>query len=221
MLKMWRYPVGLFEDVKESKSLSSKIFDILREDILSGKYRDGEKIIESKVAQELGISRTPVREAIKKLELEGLVENHLNRGNIVTTIKERDIEDIFTLRIAIERITTRWSVERISDEQLQKMAEIVDLMEFYMSKKDKEKFFELNTAFHEIIYKAACAGYLEHVLKDFQQMIKNRRKQSLQTEGRIEKAYKEHREILDAFLARDVDRACEVLVNHITTAGNF
>jgi DNA-binding GntR family transcriptional regulator len=210
--------VDLFDNIKEAKSLSNHIFEKLREDILSGVYGDGQKLIESKIAQDLGISRTPVREAIKKLELEGLVENRLNRGNIVTTIKDRDIEDIYTLRIAIEEITTRWTVERISDQQVILLEEIVDLMEFYTIKKDITKIFELNTQFHELIFKSACSGYLEHVLKDLLQIIKNQRKKSLYSDGRMDSALEEHKEILNAIKLRDSKKAVDVVIKHINSS---
>ncbi|MCK5782801.1 MAG: GntR family transcriptional regulator [Flavobacteriales bacterium] len=207
--------MDLFDQKKENKSLTTLIFEKIREDIINDVYKNDEKIIEAKVAEEMGVSRTPVREAIKQLELDGLVENIPNRGVIVKGVTPQDIEDIYTMRLAIEGIAAKWSVERMSEDSLKDLKDIYELMEFYTVKKDIEKIFELNTRFHEVIYKASSSHYLEHVLTDFQQFIKSTRKISLATEGRVEEALKEHKKILDAFLAKDIKAATDALVYHI------
>lgn len=206
---------NIFSKEKNKSSLSSKIFNILRDNILEGKYVHDEKLIEVKLAQELGVSRTPVREALKQLELEGLVENIPNKGVVVKGISKQDISDIYTIRLAIEGIAVEWAMERMSEEDVEKLKEIYELMEFYTLKKDYLKISELNTQFHEVIYKATKSRYLEQVLKDFQYYIKTTRNKSLRTPGRLESALEEHREILDAFITRDPKKAREVLENHI------
>ncbi|QEK10907.1 GntR family transcriptional regulator [Crassaminicella thermophila] len=196
-------------------SLTAKIFNILREDILNGKYAEGEKLGEAKLAEELGVSRTPVREALKQLELDGIVENKPNRGVIVLGISKQDIEDIYTIRAAIEGIAARWAVERITEEELNELKETYELMEFYTFKNDVEKFAELNTKFHETIYKATKSRYLEQVLKDFQYYMKKTRRKSLQVEGRIKESLEEHKVILDAFFKKDAEAAQNALTIHV------
>ncbi len=115
--------MDLFDQKKENKSLTSIIFEKIREDILNGMYNPGEKIVEAKLADELGVSRTPVREALKQLELDGLVENIPNRGVIVKGVTAQDIKDIYTIREAIEGIAAKWSVERMSQEELDSLKE--------------------------------------------------------------------------------------------------
>lgn len=203
---------------KDKSSLSSKIFNILRDNILDGKYSYNEKLIETKLADELGVSRTPVREALKQLELEGLVENIPNRGVIVKGISKQDIGDIYTIRMAIEGIAAEWAILRMSDDDFSKLKEVYELMEFYTFKKDVAKISELNTKFHEIIYKATQSRYLEQVLKDFQYYIKSTRNKSLKTPGRLESALKEHKLILEAFLEKDTTRAKQFLIDHIETS---
>ena len=210
--------LDLFDQKKESKSLTSLIFDKVRDDVLNGVYKSDEKIIEAKVAEEMGVSRTPVREALKQLELEGLVENIPNRGVVVKGVTPQDIEDIYTMRLSIEGIAARWSIERMSSELLDDMREIYELMEFYTSKGDIDKIFELNTKFHEVIYKSACSRYLEHILSDFQQFIKTTRRKSLAADGRMKEALIEHKKILDAFELGDIDGAIEALVSHINNS---
>lgn len=210
--------MDLFDQKKENKSLTSIIFEKIREDILNDQYKHGEKIVEAKLAEELGVSRTPVREALKQLELDGLVENIPNRGVIVKGISDQDIYDIFTIRMAIEGIAAQWAVERMSEEELAQLKEVCELMEFYTLKSDVSKIFELNTKFHEIIYMATKSRYLEHVLRDFQLFIKSTRNKSLRTEGRMDTALIEHKKILDAFLDRDAETAVAMLTEHITNS---
>jgi len=210
--------MDLFDQKKENKSLTSLIFDKIREDILNDKYTPGEKIVEAKLAEEIGVSRTPVREALKQLELDGLVENIPNRGVIVKGVSKQDIYDIYTIRIAIEGIAAQWSVERMTEEELRNLEEVYELMEFYTDRNDLDKIFELNTKFHEIIYTSTNSRYLEHVLRDFQLFIKSTRNKSLRSEGRKEKALDEHRKILDAFKSRDEAAAVEMLIAHISNS---
>lgn len=210
--------MDLLDQKKENKSLTTIIFEKVREDILNDVYIDGEKIVEAKLAEELGVSRTPVREALKQLELDGLVESIPNRGVIVKGITEQDIADIYTIRIAIEGIAANWSVRRISDEEIAMLKEVYELMEFYTARGDTDKTFELNTKFHEIIYRATRSRYMEHVLKDFQMFIKSTRSKSLKTEGRLEEALGEHKAVLDAFLAHDPDAAISAVLAHVNNS---
>lgn len=209
---------NLFHEKKVNKSLTSMIFEKIREDILIGKYTSGEKIVEAKLAEEFGVSRTPVREALKQLELDGLVDNIPNRGVIVKGISNQDVEDIYTIRIAIEGIAVKWAIERMDDNDLQKLKEIFELMEFYTFKKDIDKIAELNTKFHETIYNATKSRYMEHVLKDFQYFMKTTRYKSLRAPGRIESTLEEHREVLEAFTAKDKEKAAKAILKHVNNS---
>lgn len=210
--------MDLFDQKKENRSLTSIIFDRIREEILNNKYKVGEKIVEAKLAEELGVSRTPVREALKQLELDGLVENIPNRGVVVKGITTQDIADIYTIRMEIEGIAARWCVERMDETHIDTLKEIFELMEFYTFKKDVDKCFELNTKFHETIYMATKSRYLEHVLKDFQIFMKATRIKSLKTEGRMEDSLEEHKLILEALVNKDVPLAVERIKNHINNS---
>lgn len=210
--------MDLFDQKKENKSLTSLIFDKIREDILSDAYVAGDKIVEAKLADELGVSRTPVREALKQLELDGLVDNIPNRGVVVKGISNQDIQDIYTIRVAIEGIAARWAVERMDDSVVEDLKEIYDLMEFYTFKNDLDRIFELNTRFHETIYVATQSRYLEQVLRDFQLFIKSTRNRSLQTIGRSKDALEEHKAILEGFMERDAEKAYAATVKHIESS---
>jgi DNA-binding GntR family transcriptional regulator len=205
----------LFEDESDNKSLTTVIFERIRDDILYGKYEKGEKIVEAKLADEFNVSRTPVREALKQLELDDLVENIPNRGVVVKGISKQDIVDIFTIRLAIEGIAVEWAIERMDKEDMQKINEIYELMEFYTFKKDVEKFAELNTKFHEAIYRATKSRYLENVLKNYQVFMKVVRYKSLEKPGRLQGALNEHKLIVDALMQKDVEHAKVVVIDHV------
>lgn len=207
--------MDLFDQKKENKSLTSLIFDRIREDILNGRYITGDKLVEIKLADELGVSRTPVREALKQLELDGLVENIPNRGVVVKGISKDDIDDILTIRLCIEGLVGQWAAERVLEDEIKDLEEIYDLMEFYTSKNDVEKIFELNTKFHETLYVAIKSRYLEGMLKDFQLFIKSARNNSLKCDGRMIEALKEHREILEGLKSQDPNKTRIALTNHI------
>lgn len=212
--------MDLFDQKKENKSLTSLIFDKIREDILNGRYTSGDKLVEIKLADELGVSRTPVREALKQLELDGLVDNIPNRGVVVKGISREDIGDILTIRLCIEGLVGHWAALRITDEEIKELDEIYDLMEFYTIKEDVTKLFELNSKFHETLYQATKSRYLEGVLNDFQLFIKSARNSSLKSDGRIHEALAEHKAILEALRIRDDKAAREALVTHITRSNN-
>jgi DNA-binding GntR family transcriptional regulator len=203
---------------KNKKSLTNLIFEKVRDDILNDVYTLGDKLVESKLADELGVSRTPVREALKQLELDGLVESIPNRGVIVKGLSDQDIYDIYSVRISIESIAAELAIERMTPEDLKELTDIYDLMEFFTMKNDSAKIFELNTQFHEKIYACTKSRYLEHILKDFQIFIKSTRLESLKTKGRLEIALAEHRTILEAFKNHDKEAAKNAISKHIVSA---
>lgn len=196
-------------------SLREKIFRRLREDIINGKYKPGDSLVELKLAEEMGVSRTPIREAIRQLELEGLVSCIPNKGVIVEGISKQDIEDIYAIRESLEGLAARWAIQRIDREQLKELEDICELMEFYTEKGDLDHVGELNSRFHEIIFEATRSGPLKQVLSDFQYYIESTRLASLKTPGRAKRSLMEHKAIVDAFKRGDVEGGERALVEHI------
>ncbi|WP_296874995.1 GntR family transcriptional regulator [Thomasclavelia sp.] len=196
-------------------SLGNKIFTVLRDKILNEEYTKGQKLNEVALAKQLNISRTPVREALKQLELEGLVKSIPNKGVYVLGFSHRDIDDMLEIRYALEGLAIQLAIERINDEQLGKIKEVYDLMEFYASKNDQEKFNELNIAFHEAIYCATQSKYFEQLLSDINYYIHVTSRHSIKQPDRLVSAAKEHQEIYEAILARDKNLAKEKIQKHI------
>ena len=125
------------KNFSNSFSLTDEIADVVRERILKGEYEIGEKIKENQIASELKVSRTPIREAFKLLENEGLIDYIPNRGCFAKGFTKQDVDDIYAVREALEELAVRWAVERITPEEITALEEQVDLMEFYSRKKDR------------------------------------------------------------------------------------
>lgn len=204
----------------EINSLRAKVFNKLQNDILDGKYKPGDSLIETKLAKELGVSRTPIREAIKQLELEELVQTIPNKGAVVTGISHQDIEDIYTIRTMIEGLATRLAAEKMTPEELEQLKEVIELEEFYTNKCSTPHLLDLDSRFHEIIYKASKSRPLLWTLRSFHHFVQRARSTSLSTPGRARQSFTEHKAILQAILDKDPDKAEKLAIKHIKKASS-
>ena len=198
------------------KSLRGQVFDKIRSDILNGKYKRGEELVESSIGKELGISRTPVREAIRQLELEGLVQLVPNKGAFVTGISEKDVRDIYLIRARLEGLAARMAAKNITPELLDAMEETVVLSEYHAKKEHYEQVCEMDSKFHKLLYKAAGSRILEHTLTDFHQYVQRVRMASIMKKRRMEKSNDEHDAILTAIREHDEEKAELVATRHIS-----
>lgn len=200
------------QEVTDKYSLRGRVFHKLREDILSGKYEENEELKEVAIGEELGVSRTPVREAFRQLELEGLIQIIPNKGAYVTGITEKDVKDIYMIRSLLEGLCARWATEHITPEQMGEMEENIYLSRFHAQKGHLEQLAELDNRFHDILYEACNSKILEHQLKDFHQYVLRVRRKTLASKNRGPKSNEEHEQILLAIKAGDADKA-EMLAN--------
>ncbi len=196
-------------------SLTDEIVDIIRDRILKGEYRIGEKIKENQIATEFKVSRTPIREAFKQLENEGLIDYVPNRGCFAKGFTRQDIEDIYAVRKALELMAVEWAVSRISSEQIAALQEQSELMEFYTARKDSDKVLELNSAYHNIIYDAAGSRFMAQILRSYKEYIEQTRKVILYEQTYLEEILQEHKKVLDAIIARDVEGAKKAMGEHL------
>ena len=203
------------KEVTDKYTLRGRVFHRIREDILSGKYNENEELKEATIGAEFGVSRTPVREALRQLELEGLVKIIPNKGAYVTGISDKDTRDIYIIRSYLEGLAARWACERISEEEIESLEEIVYLSEFHAKKKHYDQLVELDTKFHESIYRACGSKILEHELTTFHHYLERIRKESLKREERALKSNEEHMAILEAIRKRDGDLAEKLAHEHI------
>lgn len=201
-----------------SFSLTDEIADVVRERILKGEYEIGEKIKENQIATELKVSRTPIREAFKLLENEGLIDYVPNRGCFAKGFTKQDVDDIYAVREALEELAVRWAVARITPEEMSALEEQVDLMEFYTKKKDKKKVLELNASFHDVIYAAARSRFLAQVLRSYKEYIEKTRKSIFYEQAYLEGILSEHRVILNAVRERDEQKAVDAIAAHLNAS---
>ena len=208
-------------EVTDKYSLRGRVFNKLREDILFGKYKNNEALKETNISSELGISRTPVREAMRQLELEGLVTIIPNKGAVVTGIDSKDIRDIYAIRSLIEGLCAKWTVENVEQSHIEQLEEIVFLSEFHASKGNYDQLFELDNRFHESLYEISNSRTLKHVLSDFHHYVQRVRKASLMTKERAYKSIEEHKAIVEAIKEKDGERAAKLTNEHVkNTAQN-
>lgn len=197
-------------------SLRGRVFNKLREDILAGKYSQNDELKETSIGLELGVSRTPVREALRQLELEGLVNIIPNKGAYVNGISEKDIHDIYIIRSYLEGLCAKWACEYITQEQIDALEEVVYLSEFHIKKEHHEQIVELDNKFHQLIYEASGSKILDHILSDFHHYVQRIRKITLSSDLRAANSNKEHAAILEAIRQRDGQKAEVLAHEHIT-----
>lgn len=206
---------NLQKEVTDKFSLRGRVFNKIREDILSGVYHENEELKENTIGLELGVSRTPVREALRQLELEGLVNIIPNKGAYVTGITAKDIHDIYVIRSYLEGLCAKWACEHINEHQLEALDEILYLSEFHARREHHEQLVELDSKFHELIYEASGSKILDHMLSDFHHYVERVRKITLAQTSRATKSNAEHTAILNAIKERDGDRAEELAHEHM------
>ena len=202
----------------QDHSLGGRVFQKIRSDILSGKYKENDELRENTIGKELGVSRTPVREALRQLELEGLVTIIPNRGAYVTGISHKDIWDIYVIRSMLEGLCARWAVDHIMEEQLDELDETILLSEFQMKKESgfsTDQVAALDGRFHAVLYEASGSRILSHVLTDFHNYVQTARKSSIVSEDRARKSIREHKQILRAIRERDPEMAEQLANEHI------
>lgn len=200
---------------EDNYSLSSRVFHTIRENILSGKYATDEELKEKSIGEELGVSRTPVREALRQLELEGLVTIIPNKGAYVVGISQKDIRDIYEIRSRLEGLCARWAAVNITKEQLDELEENIYLSDFHSSKGNSEQVVELDNKFHEILYNASGSKELKHVLLDFHHYVQRVRKITLAVQERAVRSNDEHRKIVEALKMHNADEAEQLANEHI------
>lgn len=205
-------------DASEKYSLRGKVFKKLREDILNGRYQENDELREAAIGEELGVSRTPVREAFRQLELEGLIRIVPNKGAYVTGISSSDVADIYEIRSLLEGLCARWATTRISKEKIDEMEEIILLSEFHLAKGHYEQITELDNRFHMLLYEACESKMLIHLLKDFHQYVQKERQKTLSDIERSRAAIAEHKSIMEAMREGNAKLAEELADKHICNA---
>ncbi len=198
-------------------SLAEAVFERLEEMILSGELEAGESLTELRLSKELNVSRTPIREAIRRLEQEDLVRES-GKGVKVVGISRRDIEDIYEIRSRIEGLAARRCAECATDEQIEKIKNIVELQEFYTEKGNTANINSTDTEFHNMLYELSGSDVYYSMLSNLHRKVQRFRKLSVENSERAHNAQKEHRLIYEAIKNHDGELADSLAVAHIKNA---
>lgn len=195
--------------------LRDVVFQTLRQAILKGELQPGERLMEIKLADTLGVSRTPIREAIRKLELEGLVVMIPRKGAAVANITEKDTKNVLEVRRTLEMFAVEVACDRITEEQMTQLKEAAKAFEASKGSMDLIRIAETDIHFHEIIYEATHNERLVQILSNLRENMYRYRIEYLKDPNYYDSLVGEHQEILDAIEAGDKEKARVCMKDHI------
>lgn len=193
------HPLSKFN---KNQTLRESIADALRASIMQGQLKPGTKISEPALALQYGISRTPVREALRQLDSEGFLQVTPRRGARVAPLTERDVREFYEIKAELEGYAARLACARITEKEIHKMDHLNQQMEECHAKGDYKKVFRLHNEFHEVFHRAAANEQLTLLIKMLVQKFQ-RFRILLTISGKSEGSFKQHREIIEAFRAKD------------------
>ena len=198
-------------------SLADQVFDRLENDIIMGTIPRGEVLTELKLVELLGVSRTPIREALRRLEQERLIQD-TGKGSLVLGITEDDLLDIMNIREQIEGLVSYYATLNMTEEGRQELTHIVDLQEFYYNKGDKERLRQVDDQFHDAICRLSRRSVIEDTLVPLLRKTRRFRRISMSDPDRIVNTQAEHRRIYDAMMDGNAELAKALTTEHITKA---
>ena len=201
----------------KTTSLADQVFERLENDIIQGVYQKGEILTELKLVELMGVSRTPIREALRRLEQERLIVDS-GKGSIVVGITEDDLVDIMNIRQRIEGLASYYATLNMTDEGRKELTHIVDLQEFYYNKDDADRLRRVDDEFHDAICVLSKRSVLMDTLLPLHRKTRRYRRIALEDKSRTAHTMKEHREIYDAIMAGDAELAMELTARHIENA---
>ncbi|BAI81066.1 transcriptional regulator, GntR family [Deferribacter desulfuricans SSM1] len=197
------------EDILETKPLREKIADRIRADIIKGVYKDGERLIEPKLAENLGISRTPVREALRQLENEGFIEIIPRKGAVVKRMTLDDVDNLYMIKANLEGLAARQAIKYISDNDIKEMERLNERF-LLLAKRDEdvvEEYLKYNVDFHNVFIQLSKNDKLIEILEGLSKNFQRIKGMLISKSERALKAYNEHLEIIKAFQSRDPNKA--------------
>ncbi len=199
----------------DHRTLWERVYDYLRDEILADRLPPGTVLQEVALAQSLGVSRGPVREALGRLAAEGLVTIRPRRGAVVRSLSAEEFLEAYQVREALEVMAVRLAVPRLSDEDAAALQRRIEEMTGAAEAGDVQGFFEANAAFHETFFDACGNGMLRDTYRQVCVQIDRYRLRSLQLRGNLQRSIAEHRAILRAAKAGDVEKAVHLISEHI------
>lgn len=198
-------------------SLADQIFEKLEDDIITGVYARGEILTELKLVEELGVSRTPIRDALRRLELERLIEE-TGKGSMVLGITVDDLIDIMDIRIRIEGLAASHAAQNRTETDIAQITALCDLQDYYYGKMDLDHLREVDDKFHDLIYDLNPRNIIRDTLVPLHKKTLRFRRISIADDDRVKKSVEEHRAIGKAIIDGDADLACKLMEEHIINA---
>ncbi len=202
-------------NMNEYLPLRDVVFNTLRQAILRGELKPGERLMEIQLANKLGVSRTPIREAIRKLELEGLVLMIPRRGAEVAEITEKSLRDVLEVRRALEELSVQLACDRITEEQIEELKVAAKEFEKTLKSGDVTAYAEADVKFHDIIYFATDNQRLISLLYNLREQMYRYRVEYLKRAEIHEQLLAEHQYIIEMLETRDREKAVEAVCQHI------
>lgn len=207
--------------IEKNKSMREKVYDTLKQMIIDGVIKPGERIIETEYSNKFQISRTPIREAIRMLELEGLVESQTTGGVIVKTLTREEISEIYKIRIALESLIIEEIIKKINNQDIKKLEKVLKNTKKAFEVKDIEKVFSLFTEFNQILYDIASLPKVTGMINNINLYLKRFRKLSIDNPSRKEEAFEDHVQILEAIKNKELSTAISINRMHLEKSINF
>ena len=198
--------------------LREAVCETLRDAIRRGILEPGERLMEVQLADELGISRTPVREAIRKLEQEGYVIMMPRRGTYVSDVSVSDVKEIFEIRSALESLATGLAARRIEPDELETLQKLLVEIEGYIAKNDIDKIVETDIKFHELLYQVSRNDRLVAIIHNLKEQLARFRTLSMSYPGRLQETLEEHSDMVEAIANGDVSAARDAAEHHMERA---
>ena len=195
--------------------LREVVCESLRDAIRRGVLKPGERLMEIQLAEELGVSRTPVREAIRKLELEGYVIMMPRRGTYVANLSIRDVNEVFEIRTSLDSLASGLAAERITDDELERLQRLLVTIGGYVEANDMDKIVETDMEFHDLLYQASRNTRLVGIIFNLREQLTRFRTTSMSFPGRLKATLEEHRRIVEAIAQGDVKEAQQAAEDHM------
>lgn len=205
----------LNNDYKEKKSPAQLAEEAIEIDIITGRLPSGKRINEPELCKRFGMSRTPIREILRRIEGSGLARSIPNRGVFAVGLTQKEVDDYFYLKSILEVQCVRWAIERIDEQQMDLLTETFDFMQFYTISEDITKILKINEGFDAIIYNAAHSRELESRLHRYNFIIKHANADIKYPLNYLPTVLEEHRAIFEAFVAKDPDAGAEAVEIHM------
>jgi len=202
-------------NIDEYLPLRDVVFNTLRNAILTGELEPGERLMEIKLADKLGVSRTPIREAIRKLELEGLVVMNPRKSAEVAKITKEDLKDVLEVRKVLESLAMELACEKISAEEICQLKENLEMFRQAIKKNDLTEIALTDVAFHDIIYKATGNIRLIQILNNLREQMYRYRLEYIKDKDMRNILIEEHIAIIDALYTKNKEKAIKTILSHI------